>query len=78
MSFAVGNTCSSNSSLLGPNSTPSEVIPVRLPPGRCRLLTSPAWTGSTPVTKTIGMVGVAAWAASAEVFPPIAAITDTR
>ena len=30
--------------------------PVRLPPGRPRLATRPAATGSTPVSKTIGIV----------------------
>ena len=41
------------------------VTPVRLPPGRFRLATSPASTGSAPVRKTIGIVAVAALAASA-------------
>src|SRR5262249_19214028 len=40
--------------------------PVRLPPGRFRLATSPTLTGSTPTPKTIGMVAVAALAATAE------------
>ena len=29
--------------------------PVMLPPGRLRLATRPSWTGSAPVSKTIGM-----------------------
>ena len=45
--------------------TPNVVTPVRLPPGRFRLATSPSATGSTAVTKTIGMVLVAAFAANA-------------
>ena len=41
------------------------VAPVTLPPGRLRLATRPCWTGSPPVTKTMGIVVVAAFAASA-------------
>src|SRR5262249_10825615 len=39
--------------------------PVRLPPGRLRLPTRPAATGSTPLMNTIGIVDVAAFAANA-------------
>ena len=42
-----------------------KLIPVRLPPGRARLATSPSSTGSSPTMKTIGIVVVAALAASA-------------
>ena len=42
-----------------------KLTPVRLPPGRLRLATRPSWTGSPPVAKTIGIVVVAALAASA-------------
>ena len=41
------------------------VTPVRLPPGRFRLATRPTSTGSAAISKTIGMVVVAAFAASA-------------
>ena len=41
------------------------VTPVTLPPGRLRLATSPSWTGSAPIPKTIGIVVVAIFAASA-------------
>ena len=45
-----------------------------LPPGRLKLATRPSFTGSPPVTKTMGIVVVAALAASAErVFPKIRA-----
>jgi FlaG/FlaF family flagellin (archaellin) len=37
---------------------------VALPPGRLRLATRPIATGSPPMAKTIGMVAVAALAAS--------------
>ena len=40
-----------------------------LPPGRLRLATRPALTGSPPTVKTIGMVVVAALAASAAEGP---------
>ena len=48
-----------------------------LPPGRLRLLTSPVATGSPPIANTIGIVVVAAFAASAAGVPLIAAITAT-
>ena len=41
------------------------VAPVMLPPGRFRLATTPNSTGSLPIEKTIGIVVVAAFAASA-------------
>ena len=40
-------------------------MPVTLPPGRLRLATRPCLTGSAPLAKTIGIVVVAALAASA-------------
>ena len=40
------------------------LMPVRLPPGRARLATRPASTGSPPPMKTIGIVEVALFAAS--------------
>jgi hypothetical protein len=40
-----------------------KLIPVALPPGRLRLATRPIFTGSAPVTKTRGIVAVAALAA---------------
>ena len=43
-----------------------KLTPVTLPPGRLRLATRPSLTGSPPVAKTIGIVVVAALAASAE------------
>ena len=45
---------------------PMMVVPVRLPPGRFKLATSPAATGLPPAVKTIGMVLVAAFAASGD------------
>ena len=40
-------------------------MPVTFPPGLFRLATRPAWTGSTPLVNTTGIVVVAALAASA-------------
>src|SRR6516165_4613979 len=77
MTSAAGTSSVSTSSCFCPNSTASEVTPVMLPPGRLRLETSPAAIGSPAVTKTIGMVAVAALAASAGGVPPTAAITAT-
>src|SRR5262249_17479126 len=49
---------------LAVRSTFWRLIPVALPPGRLRLATRPSATGSPPTAKTIGMVAVAALAAS--------------
>src|SRR6516164_4889171 len=51
--------------------------PVALPPGRARLATRPSLTGSRPMPKAIGIVVVAALAATAGASPT-AAITATR
>jgi hypothetical protein len=45
-----------------------EVTP-GVPPGRCRLATRPAWTGSMPPPKMIGIVEVAAFAANVTGVP---------
>src|SRR5262245_42212348 len=73
--FAVEASSCSSSSRFDPSSTPNTVTPVRLPPGRLRLVTSPTSTGSNPIMKTIGIVVVVAFAAGAEGLP-IAAITN--
>ena len=49
-------------------------MPVTLAPGRLRLATRPNVTGSPALTKTIGIVDVAAFAARPEWIPPTAAI----
>ena len=63
--FAVGTSSRSSSSRFGPSSVFKFATPVTLPPGRARLATSPATTGSDPIWKTMGIVAVAAFAASA-------------
>jgi hypothetical protein len=50
-------------SRLGPRSGLSTVLPVRFPPGRARLSTRPARTGSPTPIMTMGMVAVASLAA---------------
>jgi hypothetical protein len=59
-----------------PKAVVKKFMPVALPPGRARLATRPNFTGSPPTAKTIGIVWVAALAASAEAKPPVAAIRD--
>ncbi len=51
--------------------------PVAFPPGWLRLATRPILTGSVPTLNTIGIVVVAALAATAEVSPPAVTITAT-
>jgi len=77
MTRAVGTSSRTTSSCFGPSSTAIEVTPVMFPPGRARLATRPAATGSPEVTNTIGMVVVAAFAARAGGVPANAAITAT-
>ena len=67
---ACGTSSDSSSSRLGISSAVSMLTPVRLPPGRARLATRPAPTGSPPPMKTIGIVEVALFAASAAAVPP--------
>src|ERR1700730_17267736 len=57
---APGRTSCSSSIRLATSSTPIKVIPVTFPPGRPRLGTKPALTGSEAVVNTIGIVFVAA------------------
>jgi hypothetical protein len=53
----------------GPSPETNWVAPVMLPPGRLRLATRPSWIGSEPISNTIGMVVVAAYAcAGSEYF----------
>jgi hypothetical protein len=53
-------------------------MPVALPAGRARLATSPNLTGSSPTPNKIGIVVVAALAASAAGMLPGTAMTVTR
>src|SRR5262245_2393995 len=53
------------------------LTPVTLPPGRRRLATIPAFTGSVPAEKTMGIVVVAVFAARAVTVPIGVTITAT-
>ena len=75
--LASGTNSESSSSRLGISSAVRMVNPVRLPPGRAKLATRPFSTGSVPVSKTIGIVKVAVFAANAGEVPPLVAITST-
>jgi hypothetical protein len=55
-----------------------KLMPVRLPPGRARLDTRPSLTGSSPLPNTMGIVVVAALAASVAAVVPGVTITLTR
>ena len=65
ITLAWGTSSDSSSSRLGVSSTVMMLTPVRLPPGRARLATRPTSTGSPTPMKTIGIVEVALFAASA-------------
>ena len=70
ITLACGTSSDSSSTSLGISSMVRMLKPVRLPPGRARLATRPLSTGSPPTSKTIGIVEVALFAASAEGRPP--------
>ena len=62
---ALGTSSCRSRSRLAATSWAKKLMPVALPPGRARLATRPSLTGSSPTPKTIGIVAVAALAASA-------------
>src|SRR5262249_734445 len=74
---APGTSWRRSSNRFAANSVAKKLIPVRLPPGRARLVTRPSLTGSSDTTKTTGMIVVAALAANVDGIVP-AAITATR
>jgi hypothetical protein len=74
---ALGINSRSNCNRFGASSAFKTAMPVTFAPGRLRLATSPNEIGSPPVAKTIGMVVVADFAASAAGVP-LVAITATR
>jgi len=65
ITLALGTSSRSTPNRFAPSVLTINVTPVTLPPGRLRLETRPRSTGSAPVAKTIGMVVVAALAATA-------------
>ena len=73
---SLGTASLSISSLLVFSSGDKLESPVTLPPGRARLATKPAPTGSAALVITMGMVVVALFAANAAV-PPVTTIRST-
>jgi len=61
----------SSSSCFPTSASAMMVDPVMFPPGRARLVTSPAPTGSAAPAKTMGIVLVARCAARAGGTPPV-------
>ena len=78
---AINATCGTNSwissSRFAFTVPASRLTPDTLPPGRFKLATRPVLIGSTPFRKTMGIVVVAALAASAAASPAKAAMTFT-
>src|SRR5262249_29278257 len=74
---AAGTISRRSSRRFAANSIAKLLIPVKLPPRWARLATRPSLTGSSPTLKAMGIVVVAALAATAKLFPN-AAITATR
>src|SRR5262249_12089138 len=70
------NSCNS-ASPFAPSSALNPLKPVKLPPGRLRLATSPSCAGSAAAVNTIGMLVVAALAARVDTSPDVT-ITATR
>src|SRR5262245_5720134 len=64
---ARGKSSCNSSNCFATNSALKKLMPVRLPPGRGRLVTRPSRTGSSGTMKRIGIVVVAALAAGAAV-----------
>ena len=64
---AFGTKSCKSRSPLAATSALKRLMPVKLPPGRARLATRPSLTGSSPTPKTMGIVVVAALAASVPV-----------
>src|SRR6516165_6060389 len=77
MRIALGTRSCKSPSRLATTSATKKLMPVALPPGRARLATNPSSTGSIPTPKTMGIVVVAALAASVAGAPPVE-ITATR
>ena len=74
--MAAGTSVRSSSSRFAASSAAKKLIPVALPPGRARLVTSPSLTGSSGTMNTVGIV-VVACAAATDAGALLAAITLT-
>jgi hypothetical protein len=75
--IVAGSTSCASSNRFGATSSNNRVTPVRLPPGLFRLATSPNAVGSVPTENTIGIVAVAAFAASTDGVPLAETMTAT-
>jgi len=76
---AAAGTISCKSSRRFASSAPPlrTVTPLTFEPGRSRLVTKPAATGSTPIAKTIGIDLAAAFGTTAPAAPANATMTET-
>jgi hypothetical protein len=71
-------TCCSNCSRFPLSSSATAVIPVIVPPGRARLVTSPIATGSTAATNTTGTDRAASLASSTDEVPEATTTSTLR
>ena len=76
MDLAFGTKANSNSNRLATSCVAKKFTPVMLASGRLMLWTKPTFTGSAPLTNTIGISGVSFLRTSAVLDPPPARITD--
>ena len=67
----LGSVSCSTSNCLGNRLLAKKLTPVTFPPGRLRLATSPTLMGSAPITKTVGTVVLAAFAARVTGVAPV-------
>jgi hypothetical protein len=77
ITVALGTSSHSSSTRFACSVTVNRLTPVKLPPGRLKLVTKPNLIGSLPTAKTIGMVAVAAFAARVAGVLPGVTITVT-
>src|SRR5262249_42209162 len=75
---AAGSSSRRSPNRFAANSAEKKLIPVMFPPGRLSVATRPSFTGSEAVAKTIGIVVVAALAASVAGVPPVAITATLR
>ena len=74
----LGTVSCSISNCLGNKLLAKKLTPVTFPPGRLRLATIPTSTGSAPITKTIGTVVLAAFAARVAGVAPVTITATLR
>src|SRR4029077_16951344 len=74
---AAGTSSRRSSSRFATNSPVKKLMPVKLPPGRPRLVTRPSLTGSSGTAKTTGIVVLSACGGFPGALPPSGTITET-